>query len=70
MRNIYRVVLWGLPPSFCTLVQRAGRAGHDLTVLGEAFLIVSESMIKKGLSGPEVETAVNMLKEAEHEAEN
>ncbi|KAJ7803828.1 P-loop containing nucleoside triphosphate hydrolase protein [Mycena olivaceomarginata] len=26
MRNIERVVLWGLPPSFCALVQRAGRA--------------------------------------------
>ena len=26
MRNIERVVLWGLPPSFCALVQRAGQA--------------------------------------------
>ncbi|PPQ87408.1 hypothetical protein CVT24_001482, partial [Panaeolus cyanescens] len=41
MRNIQRVVLWGLPPTFCSLVQRAGRAARDLTQQGEAILIVS-----------------------------
>ncbi|KAF8229582.1 hypothetical protein L208DRAFT_1424061 [Tricholoma matsutake] len=69
MWNIHRVILWGLPPSFCALVQHAGCAVCDLTVLGEAILIVPGSMIKKGLSELEVESVVNTL-EAEHEAEN
>lgn len=50
MRNIERVILWGLPPTFCALVQRAGRAGRDLTTQGEAILIVPQSVIDEGLS--------------------
>jgi superfamily II DNA/RNA helicase len=55
MRNIKRVVLWGLPPSFCALVQRAGRAARDLRTSGEAILIVPPSVIKKGISELDVE---------------
>lgn len=46
MRNIARVILWGLPPTFCSLVQRAGRAGRDLTTKGEAILFVPPGMLK------------------------
>ncbi|KAG6807500.1 hypothetical protein H0H92_007260, partial [Tricholoma furcatifolium] len=38
MRNISRVILWGMPPSFCALVQRAGRAGRDLSTNAESIL--------------------------------
>jgi len=48
MRNIARVILWGLPPTFCSLVQRAGRAGRDLTTHGEAILIVPSGVLKDG----------------------
>lgn len=41
MRNISRVVLWALPPSFCALVQRAGRAARDFKKLGEAIKLDS-----------------------------
>jgi superfamily II DNA helicase RecQ len=58
MRNIARVVLWGLPPSFCALVQRAGRAGRDFGTLGEAILIVPPSVIKNGTKAAEIELAV------------
>ncbi|KAJ7640072.1 P-loop containing nucleoside triphosphate hydrolase protein [Mycena polygramma] len=58
MRNIERVVLWGLPPSFCALVQRAGRAARDFSKLGEAILIVPSSVIKNGVSEEEINTAV------------
>jgi ATP-dependent helicase YprA (DUF1998 family) len=58
MRNIKRVVLWGLPPSFCALVQRAGRAGRDLRTLGEAILIVPPSIVKKGISELEMEQSL------------
>jgi hypothetical protein len=58
MRNIERVILWGLPPSFCALVQRAGRAAGDFGVLGDAVLIVPPSLIKKGLIVAEIEAAV------------
>lgn len=51
MRNISRVVLWGLPPSFCALVQRAGRAARDFQMLGEAILIVSSNCIEEGNNG-------------------
>ena len=67
MLNIKRVVLWELPPSFCALVQRAGRAARDFGTLGEAILIVSPSVLTKGITDIEVETA---LAEAETEAEN
>lgn len=59
MRNIERVILWGLPPSFCALVQRAGRAARDFTKLGEAILIVQSSIIKNGVTESEVELSVN-----------
>lgn len=58
MRNIKRVILWELPPSFCALVQRAGRAGRDMTTLGEAILIVSPNVITKGTTEMEVEEAL------------
>lgn len=58
MRNIKRVVMWGLPPSFCALVQRAGRAGRDFNTLGEAILIVSAATIKKGITEAETEAAI------------
>ena len=51
MRNIARVILWGLPPTFCALVQRSGRAGRDLTTQGEAILIVSPGVLKDGPDG-------------------
>jgi hypothetical protein len=69
MRNIKRVVLWGLPPSFCALVQRAGRAGRDFTTLGEAILIVPVSVVKKGIEDIEIEAAVNEAA-VESQAEN
>jgi superfamily II DNA/RNA helicase len=58
MRNITRVVLWGLPPSFCGLIQRAGRTGRDFETLGEAILIVPAGVIKNGTKEAEVEQAV------------
>ena len=54
MRNILRVILWGLPPSFCALVQRAGRAGRDFSVAAEAILIVTPATMKKGISDAEI----------------
>lgn len=71
MRNIKRVVLWGMPPSFCALVQRAGRAARDFTVLGEAILIVPASVISKGVSDVEVESTLSNNADNEStEAEN
>jgi superfamily II DNA/RNA helicase len=59
MRNIDRVILWGLPPTFCALVQRAGRAARDLSKIGEAILIVSESVLTEGANlAKEVERLV------------
>lgn len=58
MRNIACVVLWGLPLSFCALVQRAGHAGRNFGTLGEAILIVPSSVIKNGTKKAEVESAV------------
>ncbi|KAJ6604921.1 P-loop containing nucleoside triphosphate hydrolase protein [Mycena sp. CBHHK59/15] len=55
MRNIERVILWGLPPSFCALVQRAGRATRDFSKLGEAILIVPASVMKNRVSEEEIE---------------
>lgn len=51
-------MLWGLPPSFCSLVQRAGRAGCDFSTLREAILIVPLNIIKNGTKEAEVEAAV------------
>jgi superfamily II DNA/RNA helicase len=69
MRNIARVVLWGLPPSFCGLVQRAGRTGRDFETLGEAILIVPASVIKNGTKEAKVEQAVQDAV-TENQAEN
>lgn len=62
-------MLWGIPPSFCSLVQRAGRAGRDFTILSEAILISTAASFKKGISEAEVEFAVDMAVE-EEEAKN
>ncbi len=71
MRNIKRVVLWELPPSFCALVQRAGRAARDFSTLGKAILIIPQSVITKGTTEMEVETALGEIElEAHTEAEN
>lgn len=71
MRNIKRVVLWEMPPSFCALVQRAGRAARDFTTLGEAILIVPGAVITKGISESEVEEAIDaVLDDTQTEAEN
>jgi superfamily II DNA/RNA helicase len=71
MRNIKRVVLWELPPLFCALVQRAGRAARDFSTLGEAILIIPQSVITKGTTEMEVETALGEIElEAHTEAEN
>ncbi|KII90069.1 hypothetical protein PLICRDRAFT_29206 [Plicaturopsis crispa FD-325 SS-3] len=53
MRNIFRVVLWKLPPSFCALAQRAGRAARDFSKLGEAILLVSAKVLKDGIAEAE-----------------
>jgi superfamily II DNA helicase RecQ len=58
MRNIARVILWGLPPTFCSLVQCAGRAGRELTTHGEAILIVPPGVLKDRLSEDNVVVAV------------
>ena len=61
MRNIKRVVLWEMPPSFCALVQRAGRAARDFHTLGEAILVVPQSVITKGTTEMEVEAALEAV---------
>ncbi|KAJ6579905.1 P-loop containing nucleoside triphosphate hydrolase protein, partial [Mycena sp. CBHHK59/15] len=50
MRNIQRVVLWKLPPSFCALAQRSGRAVRDFDALGEAILFVTAKVLKDGIA--------------------
>jgi hypothetical protein len=54
MRNVKRVILWGLPPSFCALAQRSGCAGRDFEKLVEAIMIVPNSIIEKGITEAEV----------------
>jgi ATP-dependent helicase YprA (DUF1998 family) len=44
-----RVVLWGLPPTFCALVQEAGRAGRNLDTEAEAILIVPQSVMHENI---------------------
>ncbi|KAF8141067.1 hypothetical protein K438DRAFT_1911309 [Mycena galopus ATCC 62051] len=58
MRNMEQVILLGLPPSFCSLIQRAGRAACDFSKLGEAISIILPSVIKNGVSEEEIEAAV------------
>jgi Lhr-like helicase len=50
LQNIAQVVLWGLPSTFCALVQREGWAGQDLSKPSEAILIVPMSILKDDLS--------------------
>ncbi|KAJ7171796.1 P-loop containing nucleoside triphosphate hydrolase protein [Mycena crocata] len=57
MRNIFRVVLWKLPPSFCALAQRSGRAVRDFEELGEAILFVPAKILKDGLAVEEARIA-------------
>ncbi|KAJ7117027.1 P-loop containing nucleoside triphosphate hydrolase protein [Mycena epipterygia] len=57
MRNIFRVVLWKLPPSFCALAQRSGRAVRDFDELGEAILFVPAKVLKDGLAEAEARVA-------------
>ena len=71
MRKISRTILWGLPPSFCALVQRAGRAARDFSKLGEAIVIVPSSMVKNGTTDEEVLACLKeMAEELRPEAEN
>lgn len=58
MRNVKRVVLWGLPPSFCTLVQQAGRAARDFATLGEAILVIPVNVVKEGLKVSDMENTL------------
>ncbi|KAJ7657214.1 P-loop containing nucleoside triphosphate hydrolase protein [Mycena polygramma] len=57
MRNIFRVVLWKLPPSFCALAQRSGRAVRDFDQLGEAILFVTAKVLKDGIVAEEARIA-------------
>jgi superfamily II DNA helicase RecQ len=54
MRNVKHVILWGLPPSFCALAQCSGRAGRDFEKLAKAIVIVSNSIIEKGITEVDV----------------
>ncbi|KAJ3518750.1 hypothetical protein NMY22_g13524 [Coprinellus aureogranulatus] len=70
-RNLERVILWDLPPSFCALAQRAGRAARDMDKDGDAILFVSSSVLKKSLKELEVDVDNAILDvELTHEAEN
>lgn len=76
MRNVQRVVLWKLPPSFCALAQRSGRAARDFETLGEAILFVSAKVLKDGIAEEESRLAReeaaetnNQEGEVEHAAE-
>ncbi|PPR06677.1 hypothetical protein CVT24_012970 [Panaeolus cyanescens] len=50
MRNIQCVILWGLPSTFCALVQQADRAGHNLSTMGEAMHFVTPHAHKSSLA--------------------
>ncbi|KAJ6465254.1 P-loop containing nucleoside triphosphate hydrolase protein [Mycena vulgaris] len=50
MRNIERVIMWKMPPSFCALAQRSGRAARDFQKLGEAILFVPAKVLKDGIA--------------------
>lgn len=67
MRNIEHVVLWELPPTFCSLVQRTGQAGRDLTTKGEAILIIPKSVMDSEVSEDNLD---DTLAEAVIEAES
>ncbi|TDL17321.1 hypothetical protein BD410DRAFT_883828 [Rickenella mellea] len=59
MRNIFRIILWKLPPSFCALVQRSGRAARDFSCYGTAVLIVPPSIFDSGSSAAVKPAAIN-----------
>ncbi|KAJ7891045.1 P-loop containing nucleoside triphosphate hydrolase protein, partial [Mycena leptocephala] len=75
MRNIEQVILWGLPPSFFSLVQRAGRAARDFSKIGEAILItttppwppVPPSVIKNGFQGRRLKQQLSNITDGESE---
>ncbi|KAJ7457910.1 P-loop containing nucleoside triphosphate hydrolase protein [Mycena galericulata] len=67
MRNIFRVVLWKLPPSFCALAQRSGRAVRDFEQLGEAILFVPAKVLKDGLAAEEARVAREEAAEARNQ---
>ncbi|KAF8499420.1 P-loop containing nucleoside triphosphate hydrolase protein [Gautieria morchelliformis] len=46
LRNIFRVVLWKVPPSFAALVQHAGRAGRVLMECREMVLYIEKSRMR------------------------
>ena len=54
LRNIDQVILWGIPPTFCALVQGIGRAARDLTKLGEGILLVPKGIRRTGTSSTDV----------------
>lgn len=47
--------MWDLPPTFCSLVQRAGRAARDMSTLGVAFLMVRQGTRRQGVKALEVD---------------
>ncbi|KAF5332724.1 hypothetical protein D9611_005316 [Ephemerocybe angulata] len=64
MRNIERVVMWGVPSTFCALAQRAGRAARNMSKDGEAILVVSKATAAKDANALEADiegTAVDAL---------
>ncbi|TDL13617.1 P-loop containing nucleoside triphosphate hydrolase protein, partial [Rickenella mellea] len=58
MRNIERVVIWKLPPSFCALVQRCGRAARDFSRYGTAVLMVPASTFSSTIPAEVSSTSV------------
>lgn len=48
------MILWDLPHTFNSLVQRVGRAARNLSCLSEAILIVRKSTRKEGVTAPDV----------------
>lgn len=60
-------MLWGLPPTFCSLVQRAGRAGRNLAMDGEAILIVPKSALRE--DPEEIAQAAELVRNTAAESE-
>lgn len=65
LRNIKRVVLWDLPRTFSSLVQRAGRAARDMSIFGEAITIVRKSTRKEKLTSPDVSKLQSQIDNAD-----
>ena len=71
MCNISCIILWGLPLSFCALVQCAGCAARDFQMLGEAILIVSSNILKRGTTEDDIQAGLSeMIVTGQSEAEN